>query len=136
MPVPQGWKDDGKTLTAKNGVEVTQGFRDHIINAPNWSGDNTPFEAEYHADVAQLHAANFGGGQRQVFQHNVLWWTQQTGVVDEQFLGAEIHAAYQKIADQAAEIAKLQAQPAPAPVPADVKAIAQKAVDDLQPLLK
>lgn len=134
MPIPTNWHDDGHTLTAKNGVPVVQGFRDHILKAANWDGDNVPQEAEYHADPVQEHGPQFGAGQRQVFAHSLLWWTQAKGVIDEAFLGLELNAAYAKIAALQAAYDTLKNTPAPASP--DVKATVQQAIQELQKVLQ
>lgn len=46
--IPTGWKDDGTTLTAPNGVPVVHGFRDMILNHnPEWDSNLIPLSAEY-----------------------------------------------------------------------------------------
>jgi hypothetical protein len=64
MGVPSNWKDDGKTLTAPNGVPVILGFRQYVL-ANNWHPDNYPLQKE-HA-TPQLEASNpaLGGGTQQ-----------------------------------------------------------------------
>ena len=54
MGIPLGWKDDGSTLTAPNGVTVIHGFRDHILNAPSWPGALVPLAAEYGVAVGHV----------------------------------------------------------------------------------
>lgn len=93
MVVPTGWKDDGKTLTAPNGVSVTLGFRDWVLNH-SWNPDNQPNEPAYGANPAILHRPDLGAGTRQTFRDSLLWWTPGTNVVDEQFLGLELSASY------------------------------------------
>src|SRR5580765_731810 len=39
MGIPQGWKDDGHTLTAPNNIDVVLGFRDWILSH-NWDAGN------------------------------------------------------------------------------------------------
>lgn len=45
--IPNGWHDDGATLTAPNGRTVLHGFRDHIIAAPVWPSALVPVDGEY-----------------------------------------------------------------------------------------
>lgn len=117
MPIPQGWSDDGHTLRAKNTVPVVMGFREHILQAASWDGDNVPQEAEYHSDQVLLHNASVGAGQRQVFRDTMLWYTTAKGVVQEPYLGLEVDAAYKQITALEEQIAQLKAAP-PAPAPA------------------
>lgn len=122
--VPAGWHDDGHTLTAPNGHKVVLGFRQHILNAQSWNADNQPLEEEYHANQVLLHNASIGGGQVQLFRDNMFYWTQAKGVIDEPYLGLEIKAAYDLIAQQQTEIAALKAaQPKPPDTTALVAAI-------------
>ena len=73
MGIPLGWKDDGSTLTAPNGVTVVHGFRDHILNAPIWPGALVPMAAEQ--GVGPEHV-------RQTFAM-ILDWTPATNVTEE-----------------------------------------------------
>jgi hypothetical protein len=125
--IPQGWKDDGHTLTAPNNVPVVFGFRGKIL-AEDWDPGNTPTAPEYHAAQVQLHNPGLGAGQVQVFRDKVLWYTAQKGVIDEPYIGLELKAAYDKIA-------ALQAAAAPAPTGPDVKATVQSAIQLLDKLL-
>lgn len=43
--VPLGWKDDGKTLTAPNGIAVVKGFRDYVLRHA-WEADDVPLAVE------------------------------------------------------------------------------------------
>lgn len=43
MTIPSGWRDDGRTLTAPNGVPVVRGFRDWIL-AHGWDAGNVPMK--------------------------------------------------------------------------------------------
>lgn len=144
MGIPTGWKDDGTTLTAPNGVPVVMGFRGEIING-NWNPDNVPEAKESHADQILLHNANVGGGQVQFFRDSMLWWTQAQGVVNEQELGIELFLLYQKVAALEAQIAagSPPPSPAPAPIPADLQSAInqaettlQSAADALKPYVK
>lgn len=63
MPVPTGWKDDGKTLVAPNGKPVVKGFRDHILNSP-WNPNLVPVDAEY---------ATSANSSRQDFTLSTVW---------------------------------------------------------------
>jgi hypothetical protein len=114
--VPTGWKDDGTTLTATNGIPVVHGFRNEVINS-NWDAANVPLMAEAASNSVLLHNSSVGAGTYQLFQSSMLWWTQSKGVVNEGQLGSEIFAAYNKINSlnsqaeaSAKQIADLQAQ--------------------------
>ena len=95
--IPTGWKDDGTTLTAPNGVKVVAGFRSYVLSA-TWAAGNVPCEAEYHTDLVLLHNAFVGAGSRQVFRDGFLWYTPSKGVVYEPYTGLELDAAYKLIA--------------------------------------
>jgi hypothetical protein len=107
--VPSGWKDDGTTLTAPNGVPVVMGFRNAVLNS-NWDATNVPLAPEFGANPVILHNPSVGGGTVQLFVRSMLWWTQAKGVVNEPELGAEIAAAYQHIAALNSQMSSLQSQ--------------------------
>ncbi len=66
MAIPSGWKDDGVTLTAPNGVAVVHGFRDFVLAfAGGWFSGNTPHAGEYVTAT----------GSRQDFRFTSLAWT-------------------------------------------------------------
>lgn len=71
--IPNGWHDDGTTLTAPNGVPVTLGFRDHILAAPVWPAALLPEATAY---------GTSDGGDRQDFRL-VLDWHQATNVTEQ-----------------------------------------------------
>lgn len=77
--VPQGWHDDGVTLTAPNGIMVTQGFRGYVL-ASNWHKDNWPVEASVGKTPLELSNPSLGGGTRQLFRWTTLEWTPNKGV--------------------------------------------------------
>lgn len=53
--VPSGWKDDGKTLTAPNGKQVTLGFRDTILTWPEgWPAFVWPAQEYDNANESNL----------------------------------------------------------------------------------
>lgn len=98
--IPQGWTDDGATLTAPNGVKVVRGFRDFVI-ANNWDPMNYPLEPEHAQQPLELSNPALGNGTQQVFRWSVLEWTPARGV----FLawgGAELLALRAAIAAQPA----------------------------------
>lgn len=77
--VPQGWSDDGTTLTAPNGHKVVGGFRGYVMNNP-WKAENVPIEEEYHASPVEQSYPQSGAGTRQDFRYTSLGQTQQRGV--------------------------------------------------------
>lgn len=79
--IPQGWTDDGSTLTAPNGHKVVLGFRNYIL-ANNWDPNNVPLEEEYRTDPVEDYYDQPGAnsGQRQMFLYCELIWTPQRGV--------------------------------------------------------
>jgi hypothetical protein len=80
--VPEGWKDDGTTLTAPNGIAVRLGFRSHVL-ANHWHKDNWPLEAE--RGTASLEGSNptLGKGTQQIFRWSMLGYTEARGVFEE-----------------------------------------------------
>lgn len=74
ISIPSGWKDDGATLTAPNGVVVVRGFRAYILAHPTWVATNWPLAPE--SSVSQLELGNPGldGGAQQFFRGTVLEW--------------------------------------------------------------
>jgi hypothetical protein len=87
---PQGWHDDGTTLTAPNGHKVVQGFRQFIL-ANSWDAANWPLEEEHGQTPLELSNPSLGGGTQQIFRWTTLEWTAQRGVFVA-WSGAEILA--------------------------------------------
>lgn len=79
MVVPNGWKDDGKTLTAPNGIPVINGFRLYILNN-TWNPFDVPQVPEHGANPVELAFPQLGGGTRQEFAYSILGWKAKTGV--------------------------------------------------------
>jgi len=79
MGVPTGWKDDGKTLTAPNGVPVVQGFREYVLEN-NWDAGNVPLQPEAGRNPLEDSNPSLGGGTWQPFRWTVLEWTADRGV--------------------------------------------------------
>lgn len=77
--VPQGWHDDGTTLTAPNGISVVQGFRDYILNNA-WDPGNLPLAREQGLNPVELGNPSLGSGTQQIFRTTVLEWTARMGV--------------------------------------------------------
>lgn len=77
--IPNGWQDDGTTLTAPNGVHVVHGFRTFVL-ANNWDPANWPLAEERGLTTLELSNPSLGGGTQQLFRWTVLEWTQARGV--------------------------------------------------------
>ena len=112
--VPSGWKDDGKTLVAPNGVKVVQGFRDYVL-AHAWHADNWPLESEHGATPVEISNPSLGGGTRQRFRWTTLEWTPKRGVF-EAWTGQELQAYELRTAALNKEVAELKAKLAARPV--------------------
>lgn len=94
MNIPAGWQDDGKTLTAPNGIAVVRGFRDYLL-ARQWDPGNLPLAAEAGRTPLEDSNPTLGGGSWQPFRQNVLEWTPAKGVF-EMWTGQELlHARSQ-----------------------------------------
>ena len=74
ITIPTGWKDDGATLTAPNGVPVVRGFRDYILAHPTWAATNWPLAPESAVGQLELGNPELGGGSQQFFRGTVLEW--------------------------------------------------------------
>ena len=134
--VPGGWKDDGKTLLAPNGVPVIRGMREYVLNySGGWESDNLPLAPEYQTAQIEPGNSHIGPGARQDFRYRSLgcphdlatdtWkpvyriWTGQ----DIRALEQQLSAANQHVAQLEAQVQQLQSQPAtPPPMPPDPKA--------------
>lgn len=106
--VPQGWKDDGTTLTAPNGLVVKNGFRDYVLGH-QWDPLNLPLELEHAQSPLEISNSALGNGTQQVFRWDVLEWTPSRGV----FLawsGQELLAYRVQLANALKAIVALQQQ--------------------------
>jgi GH25 family lysozyme M1 (1,4-beta-N-acetylmuramidase) len=79
MQIPQGWKDDGTTLTAPNTIPVIKGFRDFILAHP-WDPNNYPLAREEGRNPVEVSNPSLGPGTQQLFRLFPLEWTQDRGV--------------------------------------------------------
>jgi|GEM_PF-1335452 hypothetical protein len=102
--VPQGWRDDGKTLTAPNGHRVVLGFRAHVLAAKDWPPDDVPLEEERHVEHIEWQHPALGGGSRQLFLRTALCWSPAQGV-REIPLGAELLAVETELATMEKQLA-------------------------------
>lgn len=117
MPVPQGWKDNGSTLTAPNGHYLVSGFRKWVMDH-NWDASDQPNEEEYGVPEVLLHNTQVGGGTRVTTRDHLLWWTAKDGVHQEPYMGLELSSCYGTIAKLEAEVKSLQNT---TPLPTDIK---------------
>ena len=106
--VPQGWKDDGTTLTAPNGIKVLKDFRSYVLTH-NWQATNLPLEPQ--KQVAQLEVSNpaLGGGVCQHFRMTTLEATTNKKVF-EAWSGQELLALQQLCAQVTRERDTLKSQ--------------------------
>lgn len=141
MQIPTGWKDDGTTLTAPNGVVVVGGMRAFVLNyAGGWDANEQPLAHEQ--NVVSVDAANAatGSGVSQLFRHKhlVLPDAPANHHVQETWAGAEICALSGQLSDTAAHAENLAGQLAAAQAQiAALKAanpLAQRALDTLTAL--
>lgn len=111
--IPSGWKDDGHTLTAPNGVKVMLGFRTFMLNYPGgWDPADWPLAEELHADPLEYSNPGLGEGQKLCCIKTTLEYTESRGVF-QAWQGQEIYALLQI----------LKKQPAPAVDLADLIAL-------------
>lgn len=99
MPqVPKDWHDDGKTLYSPDKKHpITLGFREHILNDPNWNPANWAVEDAQGVDQLEEQNAALGKGVRQGFRLTQLEWNTARGVF-ECWVGTEILALRAKVA--------------------------------------
>lgn len=80
--IPDGWNDDGQTLTAPNGQTVTSDFRTYI-HTHNWDNNDLPVAPEEAANPVEFGFSQADGnqeGSRQAFMYSELCKTQARGV--------------------------------------------------------
>jgi len=86
--IPLGWKDDGQTLTAPNGVGVVLGFRVYVLSHA-WDPGNVPLAPEQGVSLLEASNPGLGGGNQQVFRWSMLGYTTARGVFME-WIGQEL----------------------------------------------
>lgn len=110
--VPAGWHDDGKTLTAPNGITVGTGIRAKVLVWPGgWPAWNIPQEEEHHMASLELANPSVGAGAQQVFRATVLEWTPKQGVF-MMAVGPELLATRAALAKADGELTTAQQQAA------------------------
>jgi N-acetyl-anhydromuramyl-L-alanine amidase AmpD len=79
--IPQGWRDNGTTLTAPNGQPVIHGFRSTVLGR-GWDPANVPMapEGEVLAPANPLDPHS-GPGVTQYFRDTVLVWFHGNGAI-------------------------------------------------------
>ncbi len=92
--IPTGWKDDGHTLTAPNGVGVRLGFRIYVLSH-NWDAGNVPLAPEQGVSLLEASNPGLGGGDQQIFRWTMLGYSAQRGVFME-WLGVELATVRQQ----------------------------------------
>jgi hypothetical protein len=110
--VPSGWKDDGKTLVAPNGVPVMRGFRDYALAWPGgWEANNWPLKPEQTITSGSIEPGNtsIGPGSRQDFRYRSLGWTASRNVYVI-YSGQDLLALESQLATMQAHVAQLEAQ--------------------------
>jgi len=105
--IPAGWRDDGTTLTAPNGIPITQGFRTYVLGH-NWDAGNYPVEKAQGLSPLELSNTNLGAGTRQTFRTNCLEWTSKMGVF-ESWVGAELYTVRNLMLKAQSDLATTQA---------------------------
>jgi hypothetical protein len=106
--VPNGWHDDGVTLTAPNNVPVVKGFRTFILNNP-WTDYNYPLHPEYVTSSVEPGNPAIGAGSRQDFRLGSLGYTTSKGVY-QVWIGQDYEALQAQVAADKATIGALQAR--------------------------
>lgn len=122
-----GWRDDGTTLTARNGIRVVKGFRAKILSG-KWDSENVPYEPEHPmtGEYAELAMGTEGSGQ--LFRDCYLRWTLQHGVYFDR-IGNALSVYIQRNKELQAKIDELnrelaaQSKEVPVPVPLTSEAL-------------
>lgn len=144
MMIPQGWKDDGKTLVAPNGVPVVHGMRAFVLSYPGgWEADNLPERAEQHMASVEPGNTAIGAGVRQDFRWRSLGWTESRGAYVI-WVGHDIIALESQLAAALAHVTLLEQQiqtlhdnpPSTPPAPATTTPPDPKAIEALNAVLE
>ena len=106
--IPAGWKDDGKTLTAPNGIAVVSGFRDYILSH-NWDAGDLPVAVEAARSPLEISDPALGSGTFQCFYWIMLEWTQARGVFVA-YVGKELAATRALLMTLGAQVAQLETE--------------------------
>lgn len=107
--IPAGWKDDGTTLTAPNGLTVRAGFRDYILTNA-WAPEDFPMELEHGQNPLEIGNTSLGEGTQQVFRISILEWIKSQNKVIKAWGGQELLAYRAQLANAQKTIDALKAQ--------------------------
>jgi hypothetical protein len=116
MGIPNGWRDDGKTLIAPNGVPVVRGMRAFVLGyLGGWEADNFPLQAEQQLDQIEWGNLTHGPGARQDFRYRSLGvphnlQTDTWGTVYRIWVGQDVLALESQLAAALQHVAQLEAQ--------------------------
>lgn len=128
--LPNGWQDDGTTLTAPNGHRVVFGFRNEILEWPGgWDPTNQPLSEEFHANPLEYSNPSLGQGQKQCFNQTTLEFTDHVFVA---WQGQEIYALLQALQVAQSTLVAVQAELAACQASGGFPAGLQKAVNDAE----
>ena len=123
--IPTGWKDDGQTLTAPNGVGVRLGFRDYVLSH-GWDPGNVPLALEQGVSLLEASNPGLGGGDQQLFRWIMLAYTPARGVfmewsvVELAFVRGQLATYYPQVKVLQAEVDSLKQQLAAAQQPTGI----------------
>jgi len=106
--IPDGWHDDGETLTAPNGVPVIHGFRDWVLSHA-WNPDDWPLVPEYHTEDVGNDGTH-GGGAQQEFRYSALGWTPASKDPFPLWIGSMWRQSQDRLAAAQQQIATLKQQ--------------------------
>jgi lysozyme len=131
--IPQGWSDDGTTLTAPNGVKVVLGFRSYVLSHA-WDAADMPLAPEAGVDPVEVGYSQPDGnnkGTRQIFMYSVLGYTPKRGVFQIS-VGREFYALLNQKPERPANVANALVQIGTIATAAKtIEALAAKAQSDL-----
>lgn len=106
--IPNGWRDDGTTLTAPNGHRVILGFRRYVLTHA-WDPTNLPLQEEQGRSPLEESNPALGSGTQQVFNWTIMEWTPARGVFTA-WSGPELLKLRADITSLQVQVAHLQAQ--------------------------
>lgn len=106
MFVPDGWTDDGTTLTAPNGVKLDTGMRSFVMDRPYWPPENVPLAPEHEADPVDSANPALGNGTRVDFVYWSVGWSRSQNAIGFMQVGKELQQQQPPPADPEAETVK------------------------------
>ena len=111
MGLPNGWKDDGTTLTY-GAFKVVAGFRKKVLAGlqdGSWRGDDVPCENEHAANPMEYSNPTVKAGNKQRFIYSTLEYNDEKGVF-QAYNGPELIKLEQIAIGQKSQIDVLTAQ--------------------------